>query len=104
MLVAAIDFDGVLHDHKHPIEGMKMGAPIEGSEEAMRKLKRKGYELVILSTRGGSPQHISDWMQYYHIPFDEITDKKINASFYLDDKGIRFTNWNQALEDIWQTR
>ena len=29
-----------------------------------------------------------------------ITYDKINASFYIDDKAIHFTNWNSVLKKI----
>lgn len=96
----AIDFDGVIHDYKHPVEGRRMGGPIEGTKDALKKLKRKGFKIIIHTVRGDEPQHISDWMQFYGIPFDEITNIKPKAEFYIDDHGIHFENWEQALEEI----
>ncbi len=97
--VLAIDYDGVLHDDKNPVEGRRMGAPIEGAKEAMITLKNRGYDLIIHTVRGSSPQHVIDWLNYYEIPFDEVTDKKIVADWYIDDHALRFTSWPQVLTE-----
>lgn len=101
--IAAIDFDGVIHDFKHPIPHMRMGGPIEGAKEAMERLASMGYHLVIFTVWGGTEQGkktIADWMTHYQVPYHEITNIKPNADFYLDDKAIRFTSWSQALSDV----
>ena len=95
----AIDFDGVIHDHKNPIEGKRMGAPIQGAKEALEYLGQH-FMLVIFTVRGNSPQHIEDWLNYYQIPFNEVTNIKPNAKYYIDDKGIRFTEWTSVLSFI----
>ncbi len=47
--ILAIDFDGVIHDFKNPIEGRRMGAPIEGTKEALDKFKSKGYKIIVFT-------------------------------------------------------
>ena len=89
----AIDFDGVIHDHKHPIEGRRMGKPIEDAQEYITKLKQAGHEIIIFSVWGDQPEVISDWMDYYNIPFDSITNIKPNADYFIDDKAIKFESW-----------
>lgn len=97
----AIDFDGVLHDHKNPIDGKRMGSPIAGAKEAMQQLHQE-YYLIVHSVWGaaGKSGAIEDWLKYYEIPYDEVTNQKPNAKYYIDDKAIRFYNWEQALADI----
>ena len=92
-MILAIDFDGVVHDHKNPIKGRRMGAPIEGAKEVVNELKLRGNKIIIHSVWAGNPQVIKDWMEFYGILFDEITDKKPQADIYLDDKAVRFTSW-----------
>jgi ribonucleotide monophosphatase NagD (HAD superfamily) len=36
--VIAVDFDGVVHDYKHPLPDRRMGEPIEGAKVALTKL------------------------------------------------------------------
>lgn len=98
----AIDFDGVIHDKANPVEGMRMGLPIEGAKEALMGLKNN-YTLIIHTVMATTPSGIhavSDWLDYYEIPYDQVTATKPNAICYLDDKGLKFINWPQALKDI----
>lgn len=102
--IIAIDFDGVIHDHKNPVEGRRMGGPIEGAQKAIKILKlQRNFKIVIFSVWGGTLQGqstIGEWMKFYSIPYDEITNIKPNALAYIDDKGIRYENWSQVLDLI----
>lgn len=100
--VIAVDFDEVCHDSKHPIKGRRMGKPIEGTQDALRQLNSKGYEIVIHSVWADEKgkQTIEDFMIYYSLPFNRITNIKPDASWYIDDKGIRFTSWEEVLKQV----
>lgn len=99
-----IDFDGVLHDHKNPVEGRKMGPPMEGAKKGIKILKlQKGFKIVIFSVRAGfegGTELIAEWLKFYGIPYDEITAKKGVAFMYLDDHAVRFESWDHALEFV----
>jgi hypothetical protein len=41
-----------------------------------------------------------EWLNYYEIPYDEVTAIKPNADYYIDDKAIRFHNWEQTMQEI----
>ena len=98
--VLAIDFDGVIHDHKHPIVGRRMGTPIVGTKEALKKLHHS-YKLIIFTIwKPQSYQTIKDFMKYYELPYDEITNIKPDAMAYIDDKGIRFLDWEQVMKQL----
>lgn len=94
-MIFAIDFDGVIHDHKNPIKGMRMGKPIEGTDEALRRLKSRGHKIIVFSVWGDEKgkKTIEDFMKFYGLLFDEITNIKPHADYYLDDKAVRFTKW-----------
>ena len=98
MQILAIDFDGVIHDFKNPVVGRRMGAPIKGTKEALMGFKAHGHKIIVFTIWGDAKgqKTISDFMKYYELPFDEITNIKPQADAYLDDKAIRFTSW----EDI----
>lgn len=92
----AIDFDGVIHDHKHPVPGRRMGIPIEDAQDAIKTLKNiQGHTIIVHTVWGGDSGRkvIEDWMKFYDIPYDEITNIKPQADYYLDDKAIHFTEW-----------
>lgn len=91
-----VDFDGVIHRYsKGYQDGSIYDEPVEGAKEAMEKLKEVGYEVIIFTTR--APIEIIDWVQKHQIPYDDITKIKIPAMAYIDDRGIRFTNWKDIL-------
>lgn len=97
-MVIAIDFDGVIHDYKNPIKGRRMGLPIEGALEGLKKFKNRGDTIIIHSCKAGDPSMIEKWMTYYNIPYyDSITNIKPIADVYLDDKAIRFENWKNLI-------
>lgn len=98
--VIAVDFDGVIHDYKNPIEGRRMGGEIFGTKDALKRIRAKGYKIVVFSVWGAESKTITDFMKYYNLPFDEVTNIKPLADYYIDDKAIRFTNWEDALNQI----
>jgi len=78
-----------------------MGLPVDGAVEAMRALKAKGHVIIIHTVRGDRPKHVMDWLSYYNIPFDDVTNIKPNADLYIDDKAITFKGW-EALKSLWE--
>ena len=99
-MTLAIDFDGVIHDFKNPIAGRRMGAPIEGTKQALDELESKGCKIIVFSVWGDQPEVITDYMNFYELPFHEITNIKPLADYYIDDNAIRFTNWADILKQI----
>ena len=94
-MILAIDFDGTIHDIKHPIKGRRMGPPIKGAQETLSRFKEEGHTIIVHSVRGDDPRHvIKDWMDFYKVPYDSITNIKPQADFYIDDKGLRFRSWD----------
>ena len=103
----AIDFDGVIHRYSKGFKGQQnvYDKPTEGTREALEKLKSNGYRLVIVSCR--PPEPIKKWlveqdMLHY---FDEISNTKLPAKCYIDDKAIRFergkkSSWDYVLDFI----
>lgn len=98
--VIAVDFDGVLHDTTTTAPGRKLGTPQPGAQAGMIKLSGMGYKLVIWSLRGSHDKHVRDWLDYYQIPYDDITDIKISASLYIDDKALRHTDWHTTMRKV----
>ena len=108
----SIDFDGVIHDdHLGWHDGTIYGDPIEGSLEAV-KLLSKTYKLVLFTAKAKPDRPLVDgktgaelvweWLEKYEIKeyFSEITSEKPRCLFYIDDKAIRFIDWENALSSI----
>ena len=100
--VILVDFDGTLHDIKHPVPGRRMGPPMPGAKEAMDILKQRGNTLIVFSVRGYEPHRkvLADWLDYYQIPYDDITNIKVQCDWIIDDRAIRHISWANTLLKI----
>ena len=96
MSVLAIDFDGVLCDNNNIKPGFRMGEPMPGAIEAMRRLKAGGDTVVIFTARDRF-QPVRDWLDHFGIPYDDVTNiKRPEFDVIVDDRAVHFTNWNQV--------
>ena len=101
----AIDFDGVIHINDN-IDHSISGKVIPGAKEAIDQLKDK-FKIVIYSARirpdFGIEQGINDITEFLNnnnIYYDEIAICKPVAKYYIDDRAIRFVNWDDALQQV----
>ncbi len=81
-----VDFDGVLNEYNGYEEG-NLGEPLSASKEFIRQLRKK-YKVVILTSR--PKEQVSDWLRNNGFPSMEITNRKIPAVAYIDDRAIQF--------------
>ena len=88
----AIDFDGVIHKYSKGFQGLDntYDPPMEGVELALKKLKNDGYRLIIVSSRPVKP--IKQWLKKYNLEtyFDDVSNIKHPAKYYIDDHAVRF--------------
>ena len=113
---AMIDLDLTLHKYS---KGYKDGEiyddAFDGAKEVIDWLRKKGYEIVIFTTRaseqnakenGGDHKEqikkVAEWLKDNGIYFDRITAEKLAADFYIDDKAIHIKNgdWKSVLNVI----
>jgi len=110
--VVAVDFDGVIHKSSLGFhDGTVYDDPVPGAKEALEALSEY-YEVVIYSCKANPDRpHIKgrsgteiiwDWLEKEGMSryVSRVCFKKPNAICYVDDKGIRFNNWEQALQEI----
>ena len=115
MTTVAVDFDGVIHAYGNGWQdGSIYDGPVPGAFDALRKLQ-ESYAVVIHTTR--DPWQVGPWLAekggftYVVDPglslqfWNEqgsllVTNRKLPAVAYIDDRGIRFTSWDQALADL----
>jgi len=73
---------------------------MEGVETALQNLKAAGKRLVILSSRPATV--IEQWLKDRDLDhyFDEVSNFKIPANIYVDDRGYKFNNWKQTVNDL----
>lgn len=93
-LTIAVDFDGVLHSYeKGWQDGEIYGTPVPGALEAIQKLRSRGYWIVVHTAMARDPHTVYKWLLNHGIYVDAVTILKPAAVAYIDDRGIRFTNW-----------
>lgn len=114
MKTIAIDFDGVIHKYsKGWHDGTCYDVPMEGAKETLEALLEK-YNVFILTTR--NVNQVLEWMiEYTMLPvviIEEdsvfwnqsnvigITNRKLAAEVYIDDRAFRFNNWREVLENF----
>jgi hypothetical protein len=107
----SIDFDGVIHDHHGVGDGTITGDILEGAKNALEQLSKK-YRIVIFTAKAKpdrplvngktGTELVWEWLEKHDVAkfVHSITSEKPRAVCYIDDKAIRFENWNQTLADI----
>ncbi len=102
-----LDLDGTICYNKQINQKYEDVLPIEGAVEKIRQWKKDGHEIIIYTARNmatcnnslgkiikNQSSIITDWLNYYGIPFDELWFGKPLADIYIDDKALKFENWN----------
>jgi hypothetical protein len=117
----AVDFDHVIHSyHDGWHDGRIYGTPMPGAFDAIRALQAQGYAVFIHTSREDVAT-VAEWILEHsgiatHFVSDQstlppfwdntgivlVTNRKLGAVAYIDDRAIRFTTWPQALSDLSQ--
>ncbi len=120
-MTISIDFDGVIHQYsKGYQDGSIYDPPIKGAGKFIYDcMFEKGWAVFILSTR--DPEQIKEWLervlfQGKPLPFSitllppeqifwnerkniGITNRKLGAQVYIDDRGFRFEGHFEGMID-----
>lgn len=114
----AVDFDGVIHGYSQGWQdGTIYDPPLPGAIDALTTLM-KTHAVFIHTTRNAAD--VAGWLSEYG--FDTVldidgpahpkrefwneqgallvTDRKLPAVAYIDDRGIRFKSWKQVLAEL----
>lgn len=115
MRTIAVDFDGVIHQYSRGwADGTIYDPPIAGAIEGLRSLM-KNYAVFVHTTR--DPKQVSEWLNYQGIPTELyihddahtfwygqdsilVTNFKLPAIAYIDDRAYFFTGWGKVVEDF----
>jgi hypothetical protein len=94
-----VDFDGVLHRYsKGWHDGTAYDEPFDDALDALATLHRRGYEVVIFSTRP-APQ-IHEWLATHDFPPYRVTNVKEPAIAIIDDRAIHHVDWTGTLSEL----
>jgi capsule biosynthesis phosphatase len=116
-----IDLDGTICPIKNENENYSDLEPMPGSVERIQEFKRNGHYIIIMTARNMATQQANlgkvlknigkitlDWLDKYNIPYDEIHFGKPNAHLYIDDRALRFQNWqtidNDLLDQLYKSK
>lgn len=121
MRTIAIDFDGVIHQYSAGWgDGSVYDDPVAGAFEALHKLMGR-FAVFIFTSRNTNQvaywlaangfnvttddtefKHDREWNgKFWDVPnVLLITNRKLGAEVYIDDRGLRFETWEQTLNDI----
>jgi hypothetical protein len=92
----ALDWDGVLIDHPPNIsfEEILTYPPMPFAVKVLTYLRRTGLKFYVLTARKDEElPAIRKWLKNNGFWKMEVTNKKQEATLYLDDRAYRFTNW-----------
>jgi hypothetical protein len=91
-----VDFDGVLHWYRKGYAGdaNTYDEPVPGAVQFVTDLIQNGFEVTVFTTGAKSWEgelFIRKWLEKSGFPPKlAITDKKLAAVLYIDDRGWRF--------------
>ena len=107
-----IDFDKVIHKcSKGFYDGTIYDDPVDGAFEALQKLAEK-YTIIVYTCKAkpdrglvngkSGTELVWQWLRDHDMAqfVSKVTAEKPRARFYIDDKAIRFTDWDSTFEMI----
>jgi capsule biosynthesis phosphatase len=108
-----VDLDGTICEHTRPGLTYADVKPLPGAIDTLKELKERGYYIVIFTARNmrtcnnnvgrviaRQGKLVINWLDKYEIPYDEIRFGKPHVDYFIDDKGIKFVNWNDTKNQL----
>jgi len=113
MMKICVDLDGTICENTSPGVSYADVKPLPGAVDTLEELKQRGYYIVIFTARNmrtcnnnigrviaRQGKLIFDWLEKYGVPYDELLFGKPHVDYFIDDKGIKFTNWADVKEQL----
>ncbi|WP_019629693.1 hypothetical protein [Actinomadura atramentaria] len=113
-MAIGLDFDGPVHRYSRGWDdGTIYDPPAEGAVEGVHELMKR--DAVFIFTARTSLLLVGAWLIQHGIPalLDNgrhqfwnrrelvlVTNRKLPARVYIDDRAYRFTSWAQAFEEL----
>jgi len=116
MATVAVDFDGVIHTYdKGWQDGSIYGDFMPGAVVGLTRLMQ--HHAVFIHT-SRKPRQVARWIEqrsgqgiecttrvprkgfWNHRGYLLVTNRKLPAVAYIDDRGIRFESWDRVLADL----
>jgi capsule biosynthesis phosphatase len=107
-----IDLDGTICPIKQKDQDYSDLEPLPGAVERIHELRAAGHYVIILTARnmktcqsnvGKVMKNVGmltlEWLEKHGIEYDEIYFGKPNAEVYIDDRALRFKDWQNITEE-----
>lgn len=108
----AVDFDGVIHKNsKGYHDGTIYDDIVDGARDALEELSKK-YTIIVYTAKArhdrgfidgkSGKQLIWEWLEEKKLDhlISKVTSEKPRAVAYIDDKAVKFEDWNKVLDTI----
>lgn len=96
--ILAIDLDGTVCTINSDYSQCE---PLPGSLDALKTLQARGFSIYLHTGRHINNARVTQaWLDRFEVPHDLVVFGKPPARIYLDDRGMRFTNWDDVLEQL----
>ena len=110
-----MDLDGTICENIKPGVTYADVKPLPGAVDALEELKQRGYYIVIFTARNMRACYnnigrvvarqgpiVFEWLKKYGVPYDEVRFGKPHVDYFIDDKGMKFTNWKDIKKQLLQ--
>jgi trehalose-6-phosphatase len=95
-----IDIDGTICSEERQFS-RPMATPKDNAIEAIAKLKSQGHIVILYSSRTWAEYEMTvDWLKRHGVEYDQLILGKPVGDYWIDDRAIEFTSWNDVLERI----
>ena len=95
----AIDFDGVICKRTGIPTKAGMGRQMSGALDSIKLFISLGHEVWVF-TSNPEPEKVKKWLDVNHFPKLKITNIKEPCTMIIDDRAVRFTNWQDIRKYI----
>ena len=100
MAVIVCDMDGTICSEEKTFS-RSIATPKEGVREALEKLKNEGNKIIIYSARTWAEYEMTEsWLKRNKIPYDQLVLGKPIGDYWIDDRAIEFSDWDEVLRRI----
>lgn len=95
-----IDLDGTICTEERTFSRCN-AKPLDGAVEAVNKLFEKGNIIIIYSARSWPEYDMTyKWLKNNSLKFHQLIMGKPIGDYWIDDRAIAFTGWNDVMKQI----
>ena len=95
-----VDLDGVICTEERTFE-RPLAEPIDGARDALRQLRAAGHTVIVYTARNWPEYRVTKkWLDDNGLEYDGLHMGKPVGDVWIDDRAIRFTNWNEMLDQL----